>query len=99
MHKVGLISLWMVLLLSALLPMSAQSNEVRLTLERTACFGACPMYRMTLYADGTVVYEGDRFVEVTGKQTINIGAETVDKLVGIFESAGYFDWQDEYTRN
>jgi hypothetical protein len=99
MHRFGLILLSLVLFIWGVLPMSAQSNEVRLTLERTACFGACPMYRMTLYADGTVVYEGDRFVEVTGKQTINIGAETVDKLVGIFESAGYFDWQDEYTRN
>ena len=37
-----------------------------ITLERTACFGTCPIYKLTVYGDGRVEYEGERFVTVTG---------------------------------
>ena len=98
MRNMGVFSVLMALVLLISFPTGAQENEVRLTLERTACFGVCPVYTVTIYADGTVSYEGERFVEVTGTQTGNIGPETVDKLVGIFEDTGYFTWEDEYTQ-
>ena len=43
-----------------------------ITLQRTACFGACPVYTVSIYADGTVAYNGERFVEVEGTQTGSI---------------------------
>lgn len=95
MHKLSIFAVLIGLLL-LVLPASAQENEVRLTLERQPCFGACPVYTITIYADGTVVYNGERFVEVEGEQTSSIPPETVEKLVTIFEEAGYFDWEDEY---
>jgi len=96
MRKFSVLSVLIALLLLFTLPISAQESEVRLTLERQPCFGACPVYTITIYADGTVVYNGERFVEVEGEQISSIPPETVDKLVTIFEEAGYFDWDDEY---
>lgn len=78
-------------------PAAAQEPEVAITLERTACFGTCPVYTVTIYADGTVVYNGGRFVDVTGEQTTSIDPETVQQLIDGFEAAGYFDWGDTYT--
>ncbi|MBZ0298736.1 MAG: DUF6438 domain-containing protein [Anaerolineae bacterium] len=101
MHvKAGYGVVWLLLLALAgvILPAAAQDHEVRLTLERTACFGTCPMYTVTIYADGTVAYEGERFVEVTGTQTTMIDPAVVEKLVRIFDDAGYFSWEDEYTQ-
>lgn len=35
----------------------------RLVMERTACFGSCPAYRITVHADGRYVYEGTYYVK------------------------------------
>ncbi len=78
-------------------PAAAQGAEVAVTLERGVCFGTCPAYRVTIYTDGTVVYEGERFVTVEGEQTSTIEPELVQQLIAGFEAAGYFEWDDEYT--
>jgi len=67
-----------------------------ITLERTVCFGFCPVYTLTIYGDGRVEYEGQQYVEVTGKQTAVLTPEQVKELVNDFENANYFDMEDEY---
>ena len=42
------------------------SAEDRITLERRPCFGACPVYTVTLERSGKVRFEGHRFVADTG---------------------------------
>lgn len=76
----------------------AQDNpaDVAITLERTPCFGACPVYKITIMTDGTIRYEGTDHVEVTGEQTYQIEPETVAQMVQAFEEAGYFDWDEAY---
>jgi hypothetical protein len=86
-----------ILTLLATMSAAAQDRQVALTLERSACFGSCPIYTVTIYTDGTVEYNGERFVDVEGEQTGEIDPATVEQLVAGFEAAGYFDWEDEYT--
>src|SRR5690349_3473487 len=74
----------------------AADGDVAITLERTACFGVCPVYTLTIYEDGTVVYEGENHVEVMGTQTFEIDPATVDQIVDAFADAGYFEWDDTY---
>ncbi|MEP7293122.1 MAG: DUF6438 domain-containing protein [Chloroflexota bacterium] len=81
----------------AVVPAAAQERQVAVTLERTACVGTCPVYSVTIYTDGTVEYNGERFVDVTGEQTATIDPAVVEQLVAGFEAAGYFDWNDDYT--
>ncbi len=73
----------------------AESNTV-ITLERTACFRTCPIYTVSILEDGTVMYRGDRFVSVSGKQTGNIAPEMVAAMVAAFKDVGYFDWKEAY---
>ncbi len=95
MNKMKLLSLLMFLILGAASVQAQQSKPV-ITLERTACFGACPVYTVNIFEDGTVVYNGQDFVTVTGEQTSQIEPETVQDMIKAFESAGYFDWNTEY---
>ncbi|MBX3086448.1 MAG: hypothetical protein KF716_32735 [Anaerolineae bacterium] len=74
----------------------AQQAKVAITLERTACFGACPIYTVTILEDGTVIYKGEKFVAVTGEQTSQIDPAIVKQMVDAFASAGYFDWKEAY---
>ena len=72
-------------------------SDIVLTLERTYCMGTCPVYTVTVYADGTVVYEGIDHVDIEGFQQIKLEPETVEMLAQGFVDAGYMDWADTYT--
>jgi hypothetical protein len=45
-----------------------------ITLQRTVCFGTCPEYKLTIFSDGTVAYEGISSVkkEDTAKGRISL---------------------------
>ena len=43
-----------------------------LVMERTACEGTCPMYRLLVRADGQVEYFGLAFVEQVGRRTAKL---------------------------
>jgi len=77
-------------------PMPSNIKEVIITLERTACFGVCPVYTLTIYGDGRVVYEGIRFVRIEGTRTTTISEEKIRQLITEFQSADYFSMDDSY---
>jgi hypothetical protein len=76
-------------------PASAAARE-SVMLERGPCFGTCPVYRVTLGRDGSVRFEGLRFVTDTGVATGTVPAARVDSLMSELRSAGYFDFADSY---
>jgi len=86
---------WIVISITSVTAQDSHAN-VALTLERTACHGTCPIYSVTVLEDGNVIYEGENFVSVTGKQTSEIPAETVVLMVEAFNDAGYFGWNEAY---
>jgi hypothetical protein len=65
-------------------------------LERTACFGGCPVYSVTIDAQGNVTYKGIRFVRVEGEQTDRIPIPTVAALLATAQRVGFFDLLDSY---
>jgi hypothetical protein len=72
-------------------------TPVRITLERTSCFGSCPVYSVSIDGDGTVTYEGRQFVRVAGRQTSQISRAAVDALLEEFRRIDFFSLQDQYT--
>ena len=65
-------------------------------LERTSCFGECPVYSVSIDARGNVTYEGTKFVRVEGRQIDRIQAFHVAELLAIAERIGFFDLRDQY---
>ena len=72
-------------------------SDVVITLERGPCFGACPVYKLTVYGDGRVIYEGIRFVGIEGTRTATISEDKVRQLISEFQAIDYFSLDDEYT--
>jgi len=62
-----------------------------ITLERTRCFGWCPVYKITIFSDGTVRYFGEYCVEKEGNYTWQIDENEIDELNKAISSYGYFD--------
>jgi hypothetical protein len=74
-----------------------RSDRILITLERTECFGPCPIYKLTIHQDGTVVYDGRDNVRVKGVQHAKIKPVEVRDLVKAFENIDYFNLKDDYT--
>ena len=71
-------------------------GDLLITLERTACYGRCPIYKLTIKADGSVLFDGERFTKTIGKAEGKISEDKVKKLIKEFENADYFALDGEY---
>ncbi len=58
------------------------SNKPQLlaSIERTACYGQCPMYKARFMDNGEVIYVGRRFVEKIGTYKGLISAEEIQAI-------------------
>lgn len=68
-----------------------------ITLERTACFGSCPVYGLSVSVTGKVSYEGKAHVRRLGAASSQIPRQRVDALLTELEKAGYFSFASRYT--
>ncbi len=76
-------------------PAPTASDQIALT--RGPCFGACPMYTVTVHGDGRVQFVGNRFVEKTGEHTKTIDVARVAELFAYADSIGFFDMPQQVT--
>lgn len=72
------------------------SKKDVITLERGACFGTCPIYKVSVTSDGLVTFEGFNYTKIKGKVTGRIKARDFKKLVKEFEQIRYFSLDDTY---
>jgi hypothetical protein len=72
-------------------------ESAAITLERTACFGGCPVYRISVSPDGTISYEGKAHVRLLGAATGQVPAQRVTTLLSELDKAGYFSFANRYT--
>ena len=66
------------------------------TIHRGACYGSCPTYKMTIYSDRSVEYEGIRAVELIGKYTSTISQKEYDQFIETAEFIEYMNLEDVY---
>ena len=71
-------------------------STLRIRLDRSGCYGTCPIYSVEIAGDGTVNYLGERFVAVTGGRTAHIDRKVVRALYRAFARADFFWTFDEY---
>ncbi len=70
--------------------------DASITLERGLCLRPCPKYKVTISADGRVVYEGRDNVKRKGKVEGSISREALQELLAGFEQIDYFELQGSY---
>ena len=79
-------------------PAAAQSgvSSLRIQMERSACFGTCPVYSLEMQGNGTVTYIGREHVRVSGERTWTVDPDSVRALARDMEKAGFFEMKDAY---
>jgi hypothetical protein len=74
------------------LPTSPRSKTY-IRLVRHGCFGACPIYEVTIWGNGWVSYTGNEFVRVRGKAREKISRRAVDSLLRKVNESEFFPLQ------
>lgn len=67
-----------------------------ISLERTPCFGGCPVYIISVSPSGQVTYEGRANVRDSGTAIAQVPKQRVDTLLIELERAGYFGFASRY---
>jgi acetamidase/formamidase len=75
---------------------SGAASDDLITLERTACFGTCPIYQVTIASDGAVTFEGRQYTKTKGIAKAQISSDDFRQLVAEFEKIDYFSLPDNY---
>jgi Domain of unknown function (DUF6438) len=62
------------------------TNSAIIRIEKTGCFGACPVYSAAIYQDGKVEYRGSRFVRVKGTCVSHVSANELRSILRVVSS-------------
>lgn len=92
------IILFSLFLLFSSVTLFAQANDSLLiaSLERTTCYGNCPYYKISVYSNGIVVYEGKQHVEPLGAYYTVVSDRKVMMILAMAESIDYWSLQNKY---
>lgn len=77
-------------------PMQIIPKDTVITLERTGCFGTCPIYKLKISANGSLIYEGQMYIKTKGIVKSTLSQEQLRELISEFEKAKYFSLRDSY---
>lgn len=66
------------------------------SIERSPCFGQCPVYTMEIYNNGLVKYKGKNFVKRTGEYVMEIDYSQMLAFVNKAEAIEYMKMDDSY---
>jgi hypothetical protein len=77
---------------------STNHGITEIGIERSGCFGTCPMYIFIVKSDGTFHYKGDKYVERTGEFSGTIPIWQFHELGQFIRDSGYMGFEDQYSR-
>jgi hypothetical protein len=78
------------------LPTSYLLTDVIISLERTHCYGPCPVYKVQIHGDGRVRYEGHENVKVVGIREATIGKKKIVELLKHIYEIRFFGMRSRY---
>lgn len=64
---------------------------------KTACYGKCPVYKITIQGNGKAIFEGQKNVDKIGKYEKLFSKEEIENLIKKFEEVKFFEFKDEYS--
>jgi hypothetical protein len=79
---------------------SLSENDMKtltVRLERTACYGSCPAYTVTIHGDGRVEYEGKMHVKEQGPHEGRVEPGQIKSLLNEFATAKFLTLSEDYS--
>lgn len=76
-------------------PLAAPGEDV-FTIARGPCMGTCPIFELTLLPDGTLIFDGERYVPRMGVHRAKLPAETFEAVVRELLEIDFYAYRDVY---
>ena len=74
-----------------------QSPKIIISLEKTACFGRCPVFKIIIYDNGKALYSGQKFVKKVGEHDLKVSKKEIDKILSKAKKIGFNNLKNEYS--
>lgn len=87
------------LLFLIILPISLGAKETQqssITLKRSACYGLCPTYSMTVFSDGVYFWVGEENVAAKGYFYGKFSPSVFERAMQLLNDAKYLKFKDRY---
>lgn len=81
------------------IPINTAPTDTVLVFQRTPCHGTCPIYTATIFRNGKVAYNGERFVPVLGSHELRLDPATVTDLLAEAQRINFNGLAPSYTAN
>lgn len=75
------------------------TDSLVIRIEKTPCYGTCPVFQVSIYQGGYVLYEGKEFTDKKGKHYTFIEKEKLNEIIDFARAIKYFDMKGEYDCN
>lgn len=75
---------------------NSQNKITYLKMDRTACFGRCPVYTIELMSNGSIYYEGKKNTEFIGKREAKISVAQMQKFMKTISGYKLLSLQNVY---
>ena len=72
-------------------------EDLIISLDKTACFGTCPVYKIKIYNSGKATYEGLKHVKKIGLHNLTISEGEKNIILTNEKKIGFSKMKDEYT--
>jgi len=74
----------------------AKNGLLVLSMERTPCFGRCPVYSIRIYENGLFVYDTKKFTDTSACRYSLLSKEELAGLKQKFSDMNFFQFEDKY---
>ena len=74
------------------------NEDLIIEMEKTPCYGQCPVYTIKIDKNGKGLFEGVENTEKTGTFRFSLSGEELERLVTSFREIRFFEMEDEYYR-
>ena len=76
--------------------MNKFSKEPFIHMKRTACYGTCPQYEISIYNNGLIQYDGKAFVDRLNCFQAILDDNVIVSIKEKLENVNFFDFEQEY---
>ncbi len=73
-----------------------KNGTLILSMERTPCFGRCPIYTIELYENGLLLYNTKQFNDTVACRYLVLNKQQVDEVKTKFDTSGFFKMANKY---
>lgn len=82
--------------LSQKLASTKDAQRLVVRLDRSPCFGPCPTYTFSLYAEGRATYDGRRFTTLEGLHHAHATLEQIDRILTVARTLQFSELDSIY---